>query len=140
MNRSARASLVVLPLLAALAACGGSSSANPAPRRSARLLTYFEIQEGLQQNKMNMYDLIASRKSNWLRPTMSRAPATTSSTGAGNPVSVWLDGVRLGGAEQLRTIPLTMVMEARYLTPSEAQAALGLNNLGGAIVVVSRRE
>ena len=140
MPRLARAFLVLFPLLAAVPACGGTSGSNPAPQRDPRLLTYIEVQEGMSQNVMNLYDLISTRKSSWLRPTMSRAPTGTAPSGGGREVAVWMDGVRLGGPEQLRTVALSVVVEARYLTPSEAQAALGLNNLGGAIQITTRRD
>ncbi len=140
MPRFVRALLVLLALAAAVPACGGSSSSNPSPQRDPRLLTYIEVQEGMSQNVMNLYDLVATRKSSWLRPTMSRAPTGSAPSGGGREPTVWLDGVRLGGVQQLRTVALSVVVEARYLTPSEAQAQLGLNNLGGAIVISTRRD
>lgn len=134
MRRIATAALVLLPFIAALPACGGSSGSTAAPRRDTRALSEFEIQEARSQGVASLYQLVATRKPNWLSTARSLTTGRTAQV-----VTVWMDGVRLGGPDQLRTIPLSVVVAVRYLTPSEAQAALGLDNLGGAIVVTSQR-
>jgi hypothetical protein len=50
---------------------------------------------------------------------------------------VYLNGLRLGGLNQLRTIPATSVMEIRFVRSFEGGGAAG-RDAGGAIVVVAR--
>ena len=52
---------------------------------------------------------------------------------------VYLDGVRLGGLETLEDIPVTTIVEMRYLRPSTAVERLGKNHRGGVILVSTIR-
>lgn len=136
MPRLLRTALA-LTLLVAVPACAGSAGSG-APQPDSRSLSPMEIEDALRQNVGTLYDLVSTRKPTWLR-SRAGSPGGPGMTVSTHEVAVWLDGVRLGGVAQLRTIPLNTVAAARYLTPSEAQAQLGLNNLGGAIQVTSRR-
>lgn len=127
------ASVVVIPACASHSQTASDESQARPARTDMRRLSPQEIEEARSQNMMSMYDLILVRRNAWLRPAMNIMAR------GGTDVSVWMDRVRIGGPEALRSISLTMVESARYLTASEAQAELGLANLGGAIIIYSRR-
>jgi len=52
---------------------------------------------------------------------------------------VYLDGVRLGGLETLENIPVTTIVEMRYLRHSNAEVRMGKNHRGGVILVSTIR-
>jgi hypothetical protein len=58
---------------------------------------------------------------------------------AGAPRTVYLDGIRLGGLGELRSVDAHMVLEIRLLSPRDATMRFGAGNDAGAIVVVSGR-
>ena len=123
---------VCMALLAGMPACRSSgASSSTTPHRDPRRIQYEEVAEAAGQNMQSLYDLVVSRHSDWLRPTLTLAGA--------HQVTVYLDRARLGGPEQLRTVPLRIVESVRYLTASEAQAEFGLDNLGGSIAIATRR-
>ncbi|HWO87522.1 MAG TPA: hypothetical protein VNL98_00070 [Gemmatimonadales bacterium] len=139
--------ILALAVLSGLLACGGGSRAAagsgesaPAPqtqRRQARSdpnrLTRQDIEEAMAANIQNMWDLVRNRRPAWLRPAV--AAGALGSGGQGTDVAVWVDNTRYGGPMTLQQIPLQIVQSVRYLTPSEAQGRLGLDNRGGAILV-----
>jgi hypothetical protein len=49
--------------------------------------------------------------------------------------TVYIDGVRSGEIEMLKSINTNAVVEVRYLSPAEAETELGPRNEGGAILV-----
>lgn len=120
-----------LALLAGMPACrNAGANSSTAPHRDPRRIQHEEVAEAVGRNMQSLYDLVVSRHSDWLRPTLTL-------TGA-HQVTVHLDRARLGGPEQLRTVPLRIVESVRYLTASEAQAEFGLDNLGGSIAIITR--
>ena len=66
-----------------------------------------------------------------------QAPGLADPSGAA-PV-VYLNGVRQGGAEMLRTIPVGAILEIRYLTPVVGSEQFGRFHNGGVISVRTRR-
>ncbi len=127
-------------LCAFLPACssrqGGPEAAAPrAPRSDPYRLTRADIEQAMETNVTNLYDLVQSRRPTWMRVTVGGSAGTARPR---SPV-VWLDNVRYGDLTSMRQIPLTHVQSVRYLRPSEAQMQLGLDNLGGAIVVETMR-
>jgi hypothetical protein len=77
----------------------------------------------------NPYDVIAALRSNWLE---SRGPNSFQSP---TKVQVYLDGVRVGGVETLRTIDLRPVTYIRFFDGVAATARWGLDHGAGAIYV-----
>lgn len=77
----------------------------------------------------NPYDVIAALRSNWLE---SRGPNSFQSP---TRVQVYLDGVRVGGVETLRTIDLRPVTYIRFFDGVAATARWGLDHGAGAIYV-----
>jgi hypothetical protein len=130
--RHAMLSAATLAALVLLPACAGpraGEGTSPAPVTDRRVVRYPELQEAIAQNMGTVLQFVRSRRSEWLSSPLA---------GVRGQVQVWMDEQRLGGPETLRTIPLSAVTELRYLTPSEAQARFGLNNLGGVILVSTR--
>jgi hypothetical protein len=125
-----------LALLLAVAACGGGGAApggapRPAVRRDANLVTADEL-AGRAGAGDNLYEALRSLRPAWFRVTPTRMGSTSS-------VVVYLDGRRLGSAEELRDIPTSAAREVRYYSPSEAQGRFGLGHLAGAIEVFQNR-
>ena len=133
--RPIRVRPLLLALALPLAACA-SSGQNPSqsttPRYDRNLISAEEMTEAAGQNIATVYDLVRTRRPQWLRTNV------TGLMGRVSAVSVWVDRSRMGGVETLRNVPLSMAVTVRYLSPSEAQGELGLDNTGGAIVVSTR--
>ena len=77
----------------------------------------------------NPYDVIAALRSNWLE---TRGPNSFQSP---TRVQVYLDGIRVGGIEALRTIDLRPVTYIRFFDGVAATARWGLDHGAGAIYV-----
>ena len=74
------------------------------------------------------------------RPEFLRGRAAPGlSDPAGASPTVYLNGVRQGGADMLRTIPVGAVLEIRYLTPAVGSEQFGRYHNGGVISVRTRR-
>jgi hypothetical protein len=129
----------VIPFVIGLTviACGGKQAADggapaPAPaRRQQNLVTADEISA---YGGTNLYNIIRA-----LRPTWFRIQPThiTGTTVAGDPVTLYVDGRRIGTASQLVDVPLNVVASVKFYSPSEAQGRFGLGNLSGAIEVTT---
>jgi len=120
--------LAALATLVAAAACShpaqqqGIANTTSAPR-DPNVITELEIRDAVAQNVGTVYDLVVRLHPQWLRSTSSQM------------VQAWQEHQRLGSVTQLRSVPLTAVSQIRYLSPSEAQGQLGMDNQGGAIMV-----
>jgi hypothetical protein len=124
--------IALLPALGA-AACSQGPSARPTlPSRD--LLMLAEIEEARDRGVPDLYELLAEKRPRWLRPAFSSGSRRSSPL-----ATVWMDNRRLGGISELRNITLASVESVRYLSASDAQIRLGLDNPGGAILVTSRR-
>lgn len=139
MNRQC---LVIVAVLA-LAACssgGGttaqSSGTTPVRRGGQNLITAEEIAAtggGIE----NALDAVQR-----LRPAMLRPRSSTFQSGnqpSQIPVLVYTDEVKLGGAENLRTIPISQVREIRYISATDATQRWGTGHSSGVIQVIIRR-
>ena len=127
MRASHRKSVILWTLAAALA-CGKAHEGGGAPAPSSgQVLGEADI---LSSKANNMYDAINIRRPEWLRRSGSRP---TSLTEPPAETVVYVDGQRFGTIESLVRIAPTAVRYAEYLSPSEAQARYGANNLGGVI-------
>ena len=121
------------------AACGGGTAASggaareghPAHKRSANIVTADEI---LQHGGNNLRDILRALRPAWFRtsPTRMRSGAVYV-----DPIAVYIDGRRIGTVANLNEIPVTSVGQVRFYTASEAQGRFGLDNLQGAIEVVT---
>lgn len=75
------------------------------------------------------YDVVEAMRANWLS---SRGPNSFQTP---TEVQVYLDGVRMGGVETLRTIDVRPVTYIRYFDGIAATARWGLDHGAGAIYV-----
>lgn len=130
MRRNVPAAIVVLGLVLAWAC----STAQPQgrPTRDRNVLTAAELQ-GVPVE--TVYDAIQRLRPEFLR---SRGQVSLENPSASLPV-VYLDDIRLGGPDALRTIRVSDVHEIRYLSASDATTRYGTGHAGGVIAVTTRR-
>lgn len=118
-------------------ACASSSGSTTGTRstRSPDVITRADIEA---TSTVNAYDLVNRLRPQWLRTT------GVGSVSGGNPstygIVVFLDNVRLGGIETLRSVDSGSVTSIRYLTAERAAALPGVGHdpISGAIVVSTR--
>lgn len=116
-------------------AASGASPAAAAPRAArgnANLITEAEVAAA---NVTNALEAIQR-----LRPAMLRARSGVTTGEQGNAlIATYVDGVPVGGPEQLVNITALSVKEIRFLNPSDATQRFGTNLSLGAIVVTTKR-
>jgi hypothetical protein len=119
-------------------ACASSSGATTGTRgtRSPDLISKADI-EATQSG--NAYDLVNRLRPQWLRTS------GVGSVSGGNPATyglvVFLDNVRLGGVETLRSVDSGSITSIRFLTAERAAStlpAVGRDPISGAIVISTR--
>lgn len=114
-----------------LAGCIRGPQAGRRPSGRSDLLTREDI-EMVSQN--NVYDLVLSLRSNWLR---TRGADTI--MGTPSEVIVYLDGVRYGGVELLRAMNTSTVEQIQHFNGIDASGRWGLDHGAGVIHVTTRR-
>ena len=124
-----RSPLLVLLLLALVAAC----STNAAGTRASRsdMITVDDLRAA---NSTNLYDAVRTIRPNWLR---ARSPNSLQNQGQ---VQVYFDDTRIGGVDNLRSIPTQGIAYLRWFDPISASSRWGLDHEQGAIVVSTRPE
>lgn len=136
-NAILNASVIVVVALA-VTACRSTTpagAADQAPRRamqreakpSGDRLGYAEIQS---VQVADTYEAVSRLRPQFLRRHSVAAPTVEE----GQPV-IYLDGIRQGGLEMLRSIPVKAVFEIRYLSATAANAEFGRLHRGGVISV-----
>ncbi|HUF66456.1 MAG TPA: hypothetical protein VMM17_10835 [Gemmatimonadaceae bacterium] len=121
--------LAVAMLALGAAACASSSGPTSGTRstRSPDLITKADIDAA---STGTAYDLISRLRPQWLRATtvgsVSTGPAGERASAAGqvHGIVVYLDNVRLGGLESLRTISTGSINSVRYLDSQRAATTL----------------
>jgi len=133
MHRALIPRIAALGLILAAGACAGHhAGAGPTPgARQRNRISIVEIQEGQAQGTGNAYDLIMRLHPEWLR-SLNNPGALPQQP------RVYMDNNLMGGLGVLTTLQLSGITGIRYLSPSEAQGELGLDNNGGAIVLYTR--
>jgi hypothetical protein len=138
-----RRALGWLVVVSIAAACGGNKGATdtvtpqaaPAARRGARhqanLVTADEIHA---QGGTNLREILQGLRPAWFRVLPTRV---TGSGVSADPVTLYLDGRRVGTAANLGDIPVVSVQMVRFYSASEAQGRFGMDNLAGAIEVTT---
>lgn len=139
------ASVGNLPLLSAGCSRPGQV---PRPGGDARsIISADDIQKFSASG--SVYDLILAVRRQWLNTRgveLSEVPTVTGSEQApqvipGAPtLIVYLDNARLGGLEQLHTLPITGVVAVRYYDASQATQRWGTGHRHGAIQVFTVTE
>ncbi len=123
--------LVTLMLTLALVGCASSGTGAPREGHNPNRITSEEIRTGPRSNAL---DLVRTLRPRWLQV---RGP-TTFEAGRENPIMVYVDGVRVGGPDQLRFIPVPTIESLQFLNPTEASARFGLDHVNGAILITTR--
>lgn len=128
-GRAAARAVALAVATGVLAACGSSQAGS---RPTTSVLTGEEIRGS---TALTAFDVVQQLRPQYLR---ARGQRTLQRADAGEPV-IYVDNLRAGGIDALRTIRAGEIEEIRYLTPSEATTRYGTGHLGGAIAVVLRR-
>src|SRR5215218_4178208 len=102
----------------------------PHARRSLNTITWEEVRTS---RVSAAYELV-----HHLRPSRLRTPRGPSSFATRIDVAVFLNGVRMGTRDALRSIPITTIRTLRFYTITEARQKFGGETSGGAIEVVSQ--
>jgi hypothetical protein len=117
--------------LALTASCAAATTNNTNTFAFARqnVLTAAEI---VASHVSDVYQAVSQLRPDFLRRNYaSPVPAAVPSYS----VMVYLDGIKLGDTESLRSIPLGQVRVIRYLPPMEADLQFGGQHPAGAILV-----
>ncbi len=115
---------VALVMLAGCATRGAESG----PRRDRDVITAEEIEE---INVATAFDVIRQLRPEYLR---SRGQMSLRDSEPEYAV-VYLNGVKYGGLEQLRTIRAMDIAEIRYIGASDATTRWGTGHFGGVIEI-----
>ncbi len=124
----------------ALQLAGGVSSAEAQKGRKNNLITQEEI---AKSGASNAYDLIKTLRPEWLRARgISTGMPDPSGGGVSDPgagIQVYVDGVRVGGLDQLENFGAERIQELRYLSANDATQKYGTGHTQGAIEVTTKR-
>jgi hypothetical protein len=107
-------------------ACSGRAVVSGAPRADRSLITREQI---IEHGFTNAYEAVESLRSNWL---LTKGPDSINNP---SEVLVYLDNVRLGGVQTLKTISVTSVQWIRHYDGLTATARWGLDHGQGVIFV-----
>ena len=114
----------LIPITMILISACASNSGDRRPSRPRNIISQEEIQG--MATALNAYDIVSFGRPAWLR-ARDKTP------------SVYLNGVQLGGLDQLNNISSASILELRLLTPSEAALLYGTGaGMGGLIDVKIR--
>lgn len=120
-----RTGMLALLVVVASAGCSSATTGGPAARD---LITSADMG---RVNAMTAYDAVARLQPQWLG---SRGPVSMTSLEQ-SEVSVYVNGVEVGGPENLQNFQVIDVEEMRYYPPGEAGARFGMGHPRGVIDV-----
>lgn len=118
MRRSRVLASVSIALLLTAGACASAGTAASSPSKASS--TRISKPEIDATSASSAYDVISQLHPDWLRPSRSSMTGVLGSTQSGSTalrtpvVLVYLDGVRLGGIDQLRSLSAASVMSIEY--------------------------
>ena len=120
----------------AVACASASQGAGDGSRGSRSLITAADIEaQGIQH--LDGYTVVERLRANWLLPQRPSSPSDVSD-GPILPV-VYVDNIRLGDVETLRSVPAGDIAEMRLLNDRDADFRYGTGHVGGAIAVTTKR-
>lgn len=122
---------LALPFLVGACASSGGSGTS----RSSALISTEEI-EGLP-GLQTAYEAIEQLRPNWLR---SRGSVSLQAPAEASYPMVFMNGRRMGDMNMLRSIPITDVGTARFLSAREATTLHGTGYPAGIIDISTRRD
>lgn len=114
--------------VALASACASAGSPDLGPRTTG-FATVISEAELLESRATTAYDAIARSHPLFLISTVDLNPTMER--------EVWLNGVRLGGINELRLIPANSIREIRFVRAID-NVASGIGHPGGAILVFSK--
>jgi hypothetical protein len=120
-----------------LAAC--SSSSKPRTNVQSSSSDFVTSVEIAAVSATNAYDLINRLRPRWLR---TQAPGSIGAGVRSQVIAVYLDGVRLGGLDALRSLSTAGVVSMQYYDATRAATVLrdpGSEPIAGAIVIKTNR-
>ncbi|HET9010208.1 MAG TPA: hypothetical protein VFN38_00270 [Gemmatimonadaceae bacterium] len=120
--------LVAASLVLAAAGCAPPQPSTAAPRADRNVLTAEQLRS---QSWSNAYEAVEALRMNWLKPRGS------DSFNSPSVVVVYLDNVKLGGVENLRSLQLANILSIRHYDANQANARWGVGHAAGAIQVVT---
>jgi hypothetical protein len=129
MVRRAVSALALGLVVAACSARNQQTGSDAPPRSSSNVITRQEL-TGAQ--RATVYEAVERLRPSFLRP---RTIAGTAGSAPQSYAVVYVDGIRKGGPDFLRTIPIGEVAEVRYLSATDATTRYGLNVPAGVIDV-----
>jgi hypothetical protein len=127
----------VLLAIASLTACSSSRGARTAVQTSSS--DYVTSMEIAAVGATNAYDLINRLRPRWLR---TQAPGSIGAGVRSQVIAVYLDGVRLGGLDALRSLGTSGFQTMRFYDATRAATVLrdpGSEPIAGAIVITTNR-
>jgi hypothetical protein len=120
--------------LAALAACVLLACAPPSTSaRSGQESNVITKQQIFDTHATNVYDAISRLRPNFLH---YRGQTTIRGSDTGYP-KVYVDRMVMGDINSLKTMPTNGIREIHYYSGAEASSRFGLDNVSGAIEVVT---
>jgi hypothetical protein len=116
-------------LVISASCAAASTSARPFSSATSNVLTAAEI---VASHVSDAYQAVTQLRPDFLRRSYASPVPTVSDS---YTVDVYLDNLRIGGADALREIPLGDVRSIRYLPPMDADMRFGGEHPAGAIIV-----
>jgi hypothetical protein len=126
----------ILLTLNVLVACSSNKPRTNVQSSSSDYVTSVEI---AAVSATNAYDLINRLRPRWLR---TQAPGSIGAGVRSQVIAVYLDGVRLGGLDALRSVSTAGVVSMQYYDATRAATILrdpGSEPIAGAIVIKTNR-
>jgi hypothetical protein len=122
---------LTLPLVLVSAGCGSAGLRQRYDAPAAKVGDRLTASEIASTRAITAYDAVVRLRPRYLQPRgfTSVQPFETA------PVTVYLDGARWDGAEVLRTVRASDVVEIEHLSATAATTRYGLGHLGGVLVV-----
>lgn len=125
-------SIFILLLLLGMVACGSARPRDTATPTDRNVVTGEAIME---TRVATAFEALERLRPEFLR---ARGPFSMRSPGAGLPV-VYVDNVRAGDINQLRSIPASSVSLIEFISAADATTRWGTGHAGGALLVHTRR-
>jgi len=113
-----------LACVSLLIACG---TGRAGPSRNPNLITSEELRA---LDVSNAYEAIER-----LRPMFLRTRGVTSATAEAPLPVIYIDGIRAGSPDVMRTLPVVDVQEIRYVSAADATTRYGTGHMGGVIEI-----
>jgi hypothetical protein len=116
---------------------------SPAQAQKGRKNNVITAEEIAKSGADNAYDLVKTLRPQWLRARgISTGMPDPSGGGVSDPgggIMVYVDGVRVGGVDQLENFGAERIQEMRYLNATDATTKYGTGHTQGAIEVITKR-